>query len=435
LTATTIEICAPSYRSLYLWDSKGDSEPGWPVHIGDGASYAQAELYDLDNDGKLEIGFASCPNSRAQVLMFRYDGTNQPGWPNYITPAQPYVCPVGGAMNEDTTDISIFSGGHQIGGIGFYGWFSNGSTMPGWPVAPDFLECSPVVFDMDGRVVMIASNTTPGELYAYDVEGTLVEGFPFSTPGAALPNSPSIADVDDDDTVEIGLFTSDGSVSLWKVQDERWYPEYATWPTWFHDNWHTGWLHPQAVTGLLAERGNPGVRLTWNKNPEPDLAGYFVYRIGVSGKFEKLYSGPWPDTTFHDTTATGDTNWGFRVTAAIKAGNEGFPSQSVMFNPMGLEETPSAEVRTTKSLPTLVRGMLFLPRSENGDCPASNSMRCSEGLSPVFAQPALLNAVGRKVMSLLPGPNDVSSLAPGVYFVTVHGSRSTVHVRKVVVQR
>jgi hypothetical protein len=66
---------------------------------------------------------------------------------------------------------------------------------------------------------------------------------------------------------------------------------------------------------------------------------------------------------------------------------------------------------------TVVRGVLFLPRGENGDCPAANSMRCSEGLSPVFAKPALLDAVGSKVLSLHSGPNDVSALAPGVYFV------------------
>ena len=47
----------------------------------------------------------------------------------------------------------------------------------------------------------------------------------------------------------------------------------------------------------------------------------------------------------------------------------------------------------------------------------------------------LLNAAGRKVAGLHPGMNDVSGLAPGVYFVTVDGSRSTVHVRKVVIAR
>jgi DNA-binding beta-propeller fold protein YncE len=47
----------------------------------------------------------------------------------------------------------------------------------------------------------------------------------------------------------------------------------------------------------------------------------------------------------------------------------------------------------------------------------------------------LLDATGRRVMKLKPGANDVRAVAPGVYFVTVNGSRNTVHARKVVVTR
>ncbi len=413
----TIEICVPSYRSLYLWDKDGNDKPGWPKTLGDGASYSQPELYDLDGDGKLEIGFSSYPNGNPKVFMFRYDGSNQPGWPNSMISAQPYVCPVAGTLADDTNRLSIFSGGHLFGSNGFYGWFAGGGTMPGWPVAPDFLECSPVVIPLDGPVVMIASNTTPGALYAYYEDGTLVEGFPFQTPDAALPNSPAVADVDLDQHAEIALLTQDGSVSLWKVPDERYYANEASWTTWFHDNWHTGWLHPQAVNGLAAERGNPGVRLTWNANPEADIAGYFVYSIGVSGKFERLFRRPLADTTYLDTTAVGDTTRTYRVTAVIKAGVEGPASVTVSLNPMGLEEMTKSEVRMTKSLPTVVSRVLLLP--------------------PLLSAPSsLLSIDGRKVLNLNPGPNDVSSLAPGVYFVrAVSGKPSAVSCHKVVIQR
>jgi hypothetical protein len=418
----TAEICVPSYRSLYLWDKDGNAEPGWPKTLGDGASYAQPELYDLDNDGKLEIGHAAYPGGSPQVFVFRYDGSNQPGWPNSIISAQPYVCPVAGALRDDTNRLSIFSGGHLFGGNGFFGWFADGSAMPGWPVAPDFLECSPVVFPLDGPVVMIASNTTPGALYAYYEDGTLVEGFPFETPDAALPNSPAVADVDLDNCAEIALLTQDGSVSLWKVPDERYYAGQASWTTWFHDNWHTGWLHPRAVTGLVAERSNPGVRLTWNAGPEPDIAGYLVYRLGTSGKFEPLFRRPWAATTYLDTTALGDTTFAFHVTAVIKAGVEGPASSTVMMNPTGLEEMTKSEVLMAKSLPTVVRGVLLL----DGDCPRTGTV----------PKAVFLDISGRAVMSLRPGANDVGNLAPGVYFVrAVSGRRSAVSVRKVVIQR
>ncbi|MEO0073939.1 MAG: FG-GAP-like repeat-containing protein, partial [candidate division WOR-3 bacterium] len=66
-----VEICVPSYRSLYLWDKNGNLEPGWPINLGDGASYAQPALYDIDNDGRLEIAHACYPNlGNGRVYLF-----------------------------------------------------------------------------------------------------------------------------------------------------------------------------------------------------------------------------------------------------------------------------------------------------------------------------------------------------------------------------
>jgi hypothetical protein len=65
-------------------------------------------------------------------------------------------------------------------------------------------------------------------------------------------------------------------------------------------------------------------------------------------------------------------------------------------------EAPSAEVRMLNVGPTIVRGSLFLPPS-----PVASRK------SP----PALLDISGRKVMDLRSGPNDVSRLSPGVYFM------------------
>jgi len=67
----------------------------------------------------------------------------------------------------------------------------------------------------------------------------------------------------------------------------------------------------------------------------------------------------------------------------------------------GVEEAPNAEVRTTNPVPTIVRGVLLL----------------SEAASRKPQAASLMDATGRKVIELEPGANDVSRLAPGVYFV------------------
>ena len=97
--------------------------------------------------------------------------------------------------------------------------------------------------------------------------------------------------------------------------------------------------------------------------------------------------------------------------------------------------------------PNPCRGVLFL---QNGDCPAKRGTVPSQGpvrfpgTVPGFASVglsqfcALLDAAGRKVLDLHPGPNDVRSLAPGVYFVRPEPSavsRKPSAVTKVIVTR
>ena len=81
----------------------------------------------------------------------------------------------------------------------------------------------------------------------------------------------------------------------------------------------------------------------------------------------------------------------------------------------GVEEATNAELRATNCGPTVVRGMLHL-----------------EDRGPRTGDRAeMLDATGRKLLDLHSGANDVSLLAPGVYFV----SELTGSVRKVIIAR
>jgi hypothetical protein len=67
----------------------------------------------------------------------------------------------------------------------------------------------------------------------------------------------------------------------------------------------------------------------------------------------------------------------------------------------------------------MVRGVLFL-----GDCPRTGTV----------PKAALLDISGRKVLDLMPGPNDVRALSPGVYFVREAQAQAQA-IRKIVVTR
>jgi len=94
---------------------------------------------------------------------------------------------------------------------------------------------------------------------------------------------------------------------------------------------------------------------------------------------------------------------------------------SVIEDAVGSAEVPNGEWQAA-GRPAVVRGCLRLPDAD---------FRHS-----TFA---LLNSVGRRVMELVPGDNDVRGLAPGVYFVREEGPRvrgfQGPSVRKVVIAR
>jgi hypothetical protein len=202
-----------------------------------------------------------------------------------------------------------------------------------------------------------------------------------------------------------------------------------------------------AVSGNFAyvADGWTGLRIINVSNPQsPFEAGYYdtpgrAWSVAVSGNFAYVaddYDGlriinvsnpqsPF-EAGYYDTPgyACGVAVSGnFAYVADLYAG-----LQIYQFYGAGVAETPNAEVRTPNSGPTVVRGVLEL---------------AVDSRQHTAYRAELLDISGRKVMALRPGPNDVSSLAPGVYFV-IHGvpdsgcnvqAHCTPRPTKVVIQR
>ncbi len=117
------------------------------------------------------------------------------------------------------------------------------------------------------------------------------------------------------------------------------------------------------------------------------------------------------------------TNWGARYLAVsgdyIYVATDSGLSVCQRYG-AGVEEATDAELRATRCEPTVIRGVMFLPQAA--------SLR--------LQAPGLLDAAGRKVRDLRPGANDVSGLAPGVYFLREAQAQAQAQtVRKVVIAR
>jgi hypothetical protein len=137
------------------------------------------------------------------------------------------------------------------------------------------------------------------------------------------------------------------------------------------------------------------------------------------------------------------------VLRACEAGSEGTPpqqasaAQALVYatlaemqprfpedaDPLALDEErrPPDAPRATRAA-TIVRGVLHLGA---GHSPGRGHDPNPPGIRDRVPRPTLLDASGRKVLDLHPGPNDVSRLSPGVYFIR-HSQAATA---KVVVTR
>jgi YVTN family beta-propeller protein len=82
----------------------------------------------------------------------------------------------------------------------------------------------------------------------------------------------------------------------------------------------------------------------------------------------------------------------------------------------GLEENPKPQASCHEPLPTMIRAVLYLPR---------DMTEIRSGISDRVPRPVLLDVTGRMVLDLHPGANDVSRLAPGVYFYRLVAGENT----------
>ena len=328
------EIVCLSYRSVYVWNENGQLEPGWPLlNVAGGMSYAQPVLADLDGDADLEIlhsyYYLGVSN---YVGIYHHDGTLFNNWPQTYPGPQTYTTPAPGDVDGDG-DLEIPGGGHNWGTPSLGLRHHTGAALAGWPTTCDNMECSPIILDVNGdgaREIVIADNFTPGSLYAYKENGSLVTDWPAATSGAALPNSPAAGDVDKDGDIEIALVTSGGAVDLFTVESMPYRGYLVDWGTFFHDNWHTGWLHPAAPEDLAATPYSDHVHLAWSANSEPDIAGYNVYRSEITGgPYTQLNDTLITGTDYDDYTIPAGVTRYFCVTAQIKAVTESRLSEEV----------------------------------------------------------------------------------------------------------
>jgi fibronectin type 3 domain-containing protein len=86
---------------------------------------------------------------------------------------------------------------------------------------------------------------------------------------------------------------------------------------------------PVTPAGLAILPRENGLEVLWSPSPEPDLAGYRLYRAAGEGTLEKLAELPPGKTGFLDESAQKGVVYRYSLSAFDQAGNESPPSPAV----------------------------------------------------------------------------------------------------------
>jgi PKD repeat protein len=280
-----LEIVYNIGQKVYAWKIDGSLVPGWPVTVTlfpDGAP----AFGDIDGDGEGEI-VVSCRNpgtgNNGSLSAFEKDGTLISGFPVTLTGGATKTPVLADLNGDNVMEIIIEERSYPDGYVGVY--YGDGTTYPGFPVMLDYIPGSAVaVGDITGDNIPEIVAESYYSIIAYDNEGNLVPGFPF-TPGNQRVfsySTPVLADLDNDGKREIiagdHSLTGNGAIHVLRYDGTV----FPGWP-----KYTSYWIYGPPAVGDIDGDGNldiavgdqvlsgtPSDRVyVWDKDGNP-LAGW-----------------------------------------------------------------------------------------------------------------------------------------------------------------
>jgi hypothetical protein len=206
--------------------------PGWPKSVAN-ALYAPSRgvaLADLDGDNRLEV---IMPTGGGRVYVWRHDGSDYPGWPvSLVTDSCQYAAAVADVDLDGELDIAVGTRSFTGGDGPVYLFTRDGNVSAGWPFrgGGGYFNESPTLVDIDGddtlEVIACERRGVLGYLWAVRHDGRVQPGSWPQVLDHVPATGAAAADLDGDGAVEIVqcsynsmyVFSADGTLRAgWPV--------------------------------------------------------------------------------------------------------------------------------------------------------------------------------------------------------------------------
>ncbi len=391
-----------------VYDDGGDTL--WTrTHNGPGDGNDHGLAAAIDGDGNVFVaGYAHDDSTGWDFATIKYgaDGTRQ--WvASYITEYEDFAS---GVVVDDAGNCYVTgsSGNPYLLTWDIATAKYNTSGVEQWAVrydgpAGEDDEPYGIAVDGDGNVYVTGSSLGLGTgldyvTVKYDPAGETLWVRRYDGPASGTDEAHALA-LDEDGNVYVTGFSqhpdNDFDYATIKYTPggvEQWVARY--------DGPVHGFDEARAITGDAT-----GIYVTGNSTGDGTRADYATVKYTVGGAEEWVHRYDGPASRQDEAVAIAlDGRGGVVVTGGSAGDGSGTDFATLCYATVGIEETPEAEWRVSNQA-SIVRGILHL----------------TPDFCPLASDFVLLDASGRRVRELVPGPNSLAGLAPGVYFVRSAG--------------
>ena len=215
---SALEIVYGVGNFVYAWKLDGSNVPGWPVSLSYTAEGAPA-FGDIDGDGQPDIVINSrnFTSTAGAIYAFHKNGTPVTGFP-IVNGAPTRTVVLADLDNNGRMEIITNKRLSGSGEISVYK--GDGTIYPGWPKTIDHVPASSAaVGDITGDGVPEIIGESYNSLYAFDKNGNVLPGFPYTMPGGEKNSysSPVLVDLNGDGTREIIFGTHNTTTGAGKI--------------------------------------------------------------------------------------------------------------------------------------------------------------------------------------------------------------------------